>query len=370
MPRNKKGVDKFFLTIVVIFLIFGTLAFVSGALGILPNNQDKFYNVLLNQLAFGLLGGIVLLGICSKIDYRFWRKYSFYILAGCLFLLGLVFVPSLGLKHGGAQRWIDLGPISFQPAEFLKLGFIMYFASWITWVKGREKNLKVGLFIILSLIALISFMLLKQPDTKSLVLILASGVAMAFVSEVASWKHILIFGVIAVLCFGALVFYKPYLLDRLLTFRDPARDPLGSSYQLQQSLIALGAGGVTGRGLGQSIQKFSYLPEPQGDSIFSVIGEELGFIGGLFVIILYLLFAMRGLRIASRAPDPFGRLLVTGIVIMIVAQSFLNIGSLTGLLPLTGVPLVFISQGGTSLLLSLAAVGIILNVSKQKKLIT
>ncbi|HRH31644.1 MAG TPA: FtsW/RodA/SpoVE family cell cycle protein, partial [Candidatus Paceibacterota bacterium] len=158
-----------------------------------------------------------------------------------------------------------------------------------------------------------------------------------------------------------------YLRDRVKTFMNPDHDPRGSSYQLKQALIAVGSGGITGKGIGQSVQKFSYLPEPQGDSIFAVIAEETGFVGALVVIVLYAAFAMRGLRIAARAPDAFGRLLAVGLVIILTAQSFLNIASITGLFPLTGVPLVFMSQGGTSLLISLAAAGMILNISRFQK---
>jgi cell division protein FtsW len=164
------------------------------------------------------------------------------------------------------------------------------------------------------------------------------------------------------------VFFTPYLQERIKTFIDPSQDPQGSSYQIQQSLIAIGSGGIFGRGYGQSIQKFSYLPEPQGDSIFAVVGEELGFIGGVAIIILYLLFLLRGLRIANNSPDLFSRLLVSGIVILIVAQSFMNIASATGVFPLTGVPLVFISQGGTSLMIDLMAIGIVFQISKFSKI--
>jgi len=219
------------------------------------------------------------------------------------------------------------------------------------------------------LIGIIAAILFKQPDTKNFLLILLVALIM-FIASGVKWKYIL--GLVAVALIGIiiLVSVKPYLLNRIKTFVDPSRDPTGASYQIQQSLIAIGSGGIFGRGFGQSIQKFSYLPEPQGDSIFAVVGEEFGFVGTTFIILLYVVFALRGLRIAYRAPDLFSRLLVTGIVILIVAQSFLNIASIVGVFPLTGVPLVFMSHGGTSLLLSMAAVGIVLNISRyQKKVI-
>ena len=216
------------------------------------------------------------------------------------------------------------------------------------------------------MIGIISLILLMQPDTKNLILILLIGLVMFFASGV-SWRHVIGLGVVAIVGLLILVLLKPYLLDRIQTYVNPAQDPTGSSYQIQQSLIAIGSGGVFGRGLGQSIQKFDYLPEPQGDSIFAVIGEEMGFVGSTIIILLYVAFALRGLRIANRSPDIFSRLFVTGIVILIVAQSFLNIASAVGVLPLTGVPLVFMSHGGTSLFISLAAVGIILNISRYRR---
>ena len=189
---------------------------------------------------------------------------------------------------------------------------------------------------------------------------------MLFISGVP-WKYIIGIGLASVLLLGGLVIFTPYLRARVNTFIHPSQDSQGSSYQLQQSLIAIGSGGVFGRGYGQSIQKFSYLPEPQGDSIFAVVGEELGFVGSVSIIFLYVLFAFRGLRIANRSPDLFGRLLVSGIVILITAQSFMNIASIIGVFPLTGVPLVFMSQGGTSFMIDLIAIGIVLQVSKLQR---
>ena len=207
--------------------------------------------------------------------------------------------------------------------------------------------------------------LLFQPDTKSLILMAATGIGMLFLSGTPI-KHILGFGAIVVGVFLILAFSTPYLHKRIETFLNPSSDPTGSSYQLQQGLIAIGSGQVRGRGFGQSIQKFNYLPEPQGDSIFAVIGEEFGFIGCTIIVLLYMLFAMRGLWIARRSPDLFSGLLAAGLVILITLQVFMNIASITGLFPLTGVPLVFMSQGGTSLAISLGVIGIILGISKYR----
>ncbi len=363
---ESKPFDKIFFGIVIALLVIGIFSFVSASFGILAKNTAKFYSVLLNHILLGLVGGLITLYITSRIPYAFWKKKAFYIFLGAVGVTCLVFVPGLALKHGGAQRWIAIGPVSFQPAELLKIAFVIYFAGWLSWAKGRVKDFKWSILPLIILLGIVSVVLLKQPDTKSLILMIVSALGMLIVSGVR-WKHVLLTGGVAVVGLLILLTFKPYLKDRLMTFMDPSRDPSGSSYQLQQSLIAIGSGGITGRGYGQSIQKFSYLPEPQGDSIFAVMGEEYGFIGGIFIIALYVAFALRGLKIANSTNDQFGKLLVTGLVILITAQSFLNIASIVGLFPLTGVPLVFMSHGGTALLFSLAAVGIILNVSRNNK---
>ena len=364
---NEKKVDKFFLTIVILLISLGIAMFVSASLGFLTRNESIFYNVLFTQLVLGFGIGIVGMYFSFKIDYKFWRKYSLYIFLGSIIITGLVFVPGLGWSHGGAERWIKLGPLgTFQPVELLKFGFIIYFAAWLSWAKNRVKDFKFSILPLIVMLGIIALVLLKQPDTKSLILIIVTGLSMIFFANVPM-KYILglVFGSIVVL--SVLVFYTPYLQSRVKTFIDPSTDPRGSSYQIQQSLIAIGSGGVFGRGFGQSVQKFNYLPEPQGDSIFAVLGEELGFLGTVFTILLYSFFALRGLRIANRSPDLFSRLLVCGIVILITAQSFMNIASIVGVIPLTGVPLVFMSQGGTSLMIYLMALGVVLQISKFQR---
>jgi cell division protein FtsW len=278
----------------------------------------------------------------------------------------LVFVPGLGFAHGGAQRWVHVFGITFQPAEFLKIGFIIYLAAWLSWAKNKVRDIRFGILPFFIITAITAGLLLLQPDTKSLILLVAVGGTLLLVSGVPI-KYIVGLVGAGILLFGALAFTTPYLRARVETFLHPGNDPRGASYQLQQALIAFGSGGLTGRGFGQSVQKYSYLPEPHGDSIFAVIGEETGFWGSVFVVLLYVAFTLRGIRIAGRAPDQFGKLLTTGIVMLISYQSFLNIASITGVFPLTGVPLVFMSQGGTSLLISLAAVGMVLNVSRYQK---
>jgi len=361
-----KKVDRFFLIIIFILLLFGVAMFVSASLGILARSEKTFYSVLWSQLVLGLGLGLVGMFICLKIDYKFWRKYSFLLFLASILLTAAVFIPHVGWSHGGAERWIQLGPVQFQPVEFLKFGFIIYFAAWLSWAKNKVQDFKFGILPFGVMLVIIAFVLLKQPDTKSFILITLTGISMLFVSGVKT-RYILGTGLGLVILLGALVYFTPYLQARVKTFINPAQDGQGSSYQIQQSLIALGSGGVLGRGYGQSIQKFNYLPEPQGDSIFAVLGEELGFVGAFVAIFLYLLFLLRGFYIANRSPDSFSRLLVYGIVIIIILQSFMHIASVSGVFPLTGVPLVFMSQGGTSLMVYLAAIGIVLNISKFQR---
>lgn len=362
---KKHKIDRKFLWIVFTLLGIGLFVFVSASLGILAKNETKFYAVLTSQL-IGLVAGLIAMYITYKIPYEFWKKYALIFFICSLGLTLCVFIPGLGFSHGGARRWIDLGPISFQPVEFLKLSFIIYAAAWLVWIKNKLNDIKVSILPFVGMIAVVAIVLLKQPDTKSLILIFICALSMFFVSGV-KLKYLLGIVGVGLIGFVILVSFKPYLIERVKTFIDPSHDIKGSSYQLDQSLIAIGSGGLFGRGFGQSIEKFSYLPEPQGDSIFAVIGEEFGFVGTVTMVLLFLAFALRGLRIAHRAPDMFSRLLVTGIVILIIAQSFLNISALIGIFPLTGVPLVFVSHGGTSLLFSLAAIGIILQISQFQK---
>lgn len=358
-------IDKMFLWIVSILVGVGFFLFVSAALGTLDKNESKFYSVLMSQ-GFGLIGGILVSYICYKIPYTFWKKYSLVLFICSILLVLMVFIPSLTLEHNGARRWVSLGFISFQPVEFLKIAFIIYAAAWLSYIRGKIHDAKFSVIPFLCVTGIIALVLAKQPDTKSLILIFISGIAMLFVSGI-KWKYLGYIALVGVVGFSLLLIINPYTQSRVKTFLKPDRDPADQSFQIQQSLIAIGSGKIFGRGFGQSIEKFSKLPEPQGDAIFAVIGEEFGFIGTMSVVILFVMFALRGLRIANMAPDMFSRLLVTGIVILFTTQAFLNIASFIGIFPLTGVPLVFISHGGTSLMVALASIGIILNISKYQK---
>jgi len=354
----------------MILVFVGFFLFTSASLGLLARDGGaSFGAVAFNQAFFGLIGGSIAMFLLSRLDYHFWKRYSFYIFLFSIFVTLLVFIPGVGFSSGGATRWISLGPVSFQPAEFLKLGFIIYLAAWLAGVRHKIHKFQYGLLPLLIIVGLIGAILLKQPDTGTLIVIFATGLAM-FITAGGRWRDVFLAGLASGASLLGLALVRPYVLDRLLTFIRPEIDPLGAGYQIQQSLIAVGSGQWFGRGFGQSIQKFNYLPEPIGDSIFAVIAEEWGFIGASLLIFLFLFFAFRGLKIAANSRDIFGGLLAVGIVILITAQSLINIASMLGVFPLTGMPLLFVSHGGTALFFAMAEVGIVLNISRRREQIT
>ncbi|MDO8492916.1 MAG: putative peptidoglycan glycosyltransferase FtsW [bacterium] len=362
------AIDRFLFLITATLVVVGFLVFSSAALGLLAKEGAQFGAVALRQLVYGLGFGSIAFLITSNLYYRHLRRYAFYIFTLAFILTLLVFVPGIGLEHAGAKRWVEFGSISFQPGEFLKVAFIIYFAAWLSGIKNEsEKHItNFGFIPFLILSGLTGGVLLLQPDTDGFLVIALSGAAMFFVSG-GRLKHFLLLFLVAIIGATVLFSVRPYIKERVLTFVNINKvDSLGAGYQINQSLIAIGSGGITGRGFGQSVQKFEYLPEAIGDSIFAVAGEEFGFIGASFLIILFLCFGLRGLRVATRAPDIFGVALGSGIVIHIISQSFINIASMLALFPLSGTSLVFVSQGGTSLLIALAEVGILLNISRYQ----
>lgn len=339
--------------------------FASASLGLLAREGARFSSVATSQILFGIVGGAIALTITANVHYRVWRKYAFYIMLLGLAITALVFTP-LGMEHGGARRWVDLGIATFQPAEFLKYAFIIYIATWLSGMQKHVETFTKGMLPFYIIISIVGALMLLQPDTDTFAIMAATAVAM-FITAGGRWRDVFITGVIGLMLFALLLFMRPYLMDRITTFLNPSLDPQGQSWQVRQSLIALGSGGFAGRGFGQSIQKFEYLPEPTNDSIFAVLGEEFGFVGTSAVVLLFAFFAMRGMRIAVDAPDLFGTLLVVGITTVIVLQAFLNMAAMVALAPLSGLPLPFVSHGGTALLATLGGVGIILNVSRYRK---
>lgn len=363
---KKIKIDIPFLISVCILVIVGYLIFASASLGLLSKQPLKYANVAFNQTLFGLFFGSLVCIATAHINYKAYRKYSFYIFVLACILTLLVFMPVIGVEHGGASRWVKIGLLSFQPSEFLKLGFVIFFAAWMAKAKDKVQTFKYGFLPLIIMTAITGVILLLQPDTDTFIITVVAGLAI-FLTAGGRWKHVLIAVLIGAIGLATIAFSRPYVMNRIMTFVNPAENSLGSGYQIQQSLIAIGNGGLFGRGFGQSIQKFNVLPEPIGDSIFAVASEEFGFVGAVLIVLLFLFFAFRGLKIASQVQDTFGRLMVVGIVIMITSQAFVNMGAMVGILPLSGITLPFISHGGTALLMTLAEVGIIMNISKSRK---
>lgn len=362
---RRRTVDKPFLVLTLLLTAIGFFIFSSASLGLLAREGASFGGVALRQLSsIGL--GFILLVIASRTPYPFWQKHAVAIFAVTVVGMLLVFIPHVGFSHGGATRWIDLRFMTLQPSEFAKIGFVLLFASWLVHIRTKVRTFRYGAIPLILLIGLVGLILFLQPDLGTLLVLIGTGLTMYIVAG-ASWSHVGILLLSGSGLLTALGMLLPYVRRRLTVFLDPSLDPLGAGYQINQSLIAIGSGQTFGRGFGQSVQKFQYLPEPIGDSIFAVFLEEWGFIGGFLLIALFIAFALRGFSIAQRAANRFGMLVATGIVSMITIQVFINMASMLGVFPLTGMPLIFVSQGGSAMLSTLLGLGIVLNISKFQR---
>lgn len=362
---RQKHFDTILLTLVIILVCCGFFIFSSASLGLLARDGASFSSIAFSQITFGIVGGSLALAFFAQLHYRHLRKFAFYIFILSLALTALVFVPGLGMTHGGATRWLDLGAFTFQPSEILKYGFVIYLATWLSGMYKHAHKFTTGTLPFFGLLGVVAGLLLLQPDTDTFIVIGFAGIAMFFVAG-GRVRDILILFALGCLLLLVLAFTRPYIMDRFTAFIDPSTDPHGAGYQIQQSLIAIGSGGAFGRGYGQSIQKFEYLPEPICDSIFSVYAEEFGFAGSTLLLLLFAAFTFRGYRIATHAQDLFGMLLVVGIITLIITQTFLNIAAMVGIAPMLGLTLPFVSHGGSALLATLAGIGIVLNVSKYQ----
>ncbi|HET7768711.1 MAG TPA: putative peptidoglycan glycosyltransferase FtsW, partial [Chloroflexota bacterium] len=292
------------------------------------------------------------------------RALSVPALLGAIGLLAAVLIPGLGSEVYGAQRWISLGQFQLQPSELAKLALILYVAHWLTAKREQVSEFANGLLPFGVLMAIVVALLMKQPDMGTTIVIVTTAVAIFFVAG-ASLSHLVLLSGVGAFAGVLLIWIAPYRMARFTAFVDPWANPQAASYHVVQSLLAFGAGGATGVGLGVGRQKFFHLPFPHTDSIFAVVGEELGLIGTIPLVLAFLFFAYRGLRIAWYAPDQFGRLLAVGVTGGIAFQAMLNMAVLTSSVPFTGITLPFISYGGSSLISTLAACGVLLNVSRQ-----
>lgn len=362
MSPHALKIDRLFLFSVGILTAIGFVIFLSASLGLLAQTNSSFTSVAIKQ-SVGLILGIAAFIVLSRVKYILWRKIAFFVLLFALFLNLLLFIPGLAVFHGGATRWINLGFVTFQPSEFLKIAFIIYVAAWLGHIKDKVKTMKLGLAPLIVLMAILSALLLFQSDTDTLLIIGFTGLIM-FIIAGMKIRHVLLSGILLGIVLAGVVFLRPYALERVKTYINRGSDEQGAGYQINQSLIAIGSGQIMGRGFGQSVQKFGYLPNPTDDSIFAVAAEEFGFFGSVILVAMYFLFAFACFRIGTHAPDTFGSLLAIGIAVLVTTESFMNIAAMLGLIPLSGMPLLFVSHGGTALIIALAAAGMVANVSK------
>jgi cell division protein FtsW len=377
--------DFILLTVSGILVVLGILVLASVSPFFSLQKSNTAYYFLLHQIGWGVVPGIILGFVFSRLNPGLLKKLAPFLLFLNLIAMGLVFLPVLGITFRGATRWLSLGLISFQPSEFLKLTFILYLAAWLDhrcslkkaplpalscgWQpKAAKKNthFQGTLLAFLLVVGIVSLFLVFQRDISTLGVILFAAVVIYFAAETPFWQTISITSLIIV-CLGLTIRYAPYRLNRLKVLLNPAADPMGIGYQINQALIGIGSGGIVGLGLGMSQQKFGFLPFPMSDSVFAVFAEETGFLGALFLISLFLLFLWRGCKIAKKSRDMFCRLSALGITSWLGLQAFMNIGAMLGILPLAGVPLPFLSYGGSALIAELVGVGILLNISKQKQ---
>jgi len=366
MKRSNQP-DYILLAVIGILVVFGLIMVSSASIS---QSQEKFhesYYYLKSQLLKGLLPGLVLGLIAYFLPYRYLKSLALPLLAITIIGLIMVFIPGLSAEHGGAKRWIVLGPIVLQPTEFLKLSFIIYLAAWLSSKGKAVKDFSEGLLPFLMMVGAVAFLVIMEPDIGTLGVIGFSSLIIYFLAG-ARISHLGIIGFGSVILFYLLTKFYSHAANRLQVFLHPELDPKGIGYQINQAILALGSGGIFGLGLGQGVQKFKYLPEPASDSILAVIGEELGFIGIMTLLLLFMIFTFRGFKVAQGAPDDFGRLLAGGITGWITIQALINMAAISGLIPLTGITLPFISLGGSSLTISLAGMGILLNISKYSKL--
>lgn len=359
---RKPDFALFGVTIVLITLGVLILTSISASLSLERFGNSYYY--LKHQFLVGILPGLILGFLVYLIPLEFFKKNIIFFLLVNIFLLAMVFVPKIGVSLGGAARWIKLGPFLIQPSEFLKITFLVYLASWLASRTLPEKEWNRTLLAFFIIIAALSAFLIFQPDIGTLGIIIVFSTLIYFLADTPLWHSILII-LIGIVALVIIVKVAPYRANRILVFLNPDTDPMGMGYQTKQALITVGSGGVSGLGLGMSRQKFGFLPQTISDSIFAIFAEETGFIGATILVLLFLFFIWRAFKIVRNSEDKFRKILAAGITFWISFQAFINIGSMIGLLPLTGVPLPFISYGGSHLITEFIGVSMLLNISKK-----
>ena len=358
-----KKIDKIILISVIIISLFGLLMIYSSSSIWAEYKFNDPYKFLKTQAIF-LIIGYFLIYIISKIPYQTYLKYSNIILFGCLILLILVLIPGIGTVRNGSRSWFGIGSFGIQPSEFAKLGIIIFTAKYLS--TNKIKDIKTSVLPILSIVILIFGLIMLQPDFGTGMIIVVTIIVLLFISGV-KMNFFIKLGFIGLIGIIGLIIIAPYRLKRIVSFLNPWADPLGSGFQIIQSLYAIGPSGLLGAGLGNSVQKHFYLPEPQTDFIFSIISEELGFMGVIIIATLFITIIYRGLRISIKQEDNFAKYLSFGLTFSLAFQTILNLMVVVGLIPVTGVTLPFLSYGGSSLLVSMTNIGILLNISKYNR---
>ena len=359
----ERGYDSTLLVIAVALTLCGVvMVFSSSSIMALRAHGDSLY-FLKRQGAYAIVG-FALMGVMMRFNYLYLRKLAVPVLFTCLFLLILVLIPGIGTRVAGAKRWIRLFGFSLQPAEFAKLGLIIFMAHSLARKQDKMKSFKLGFLPYMVVLAILLLLILLQPDLGSAVILGVVAMAMLFVAGTRP-VYIAGLGILSLPFLYFLVMRVDFRRRRIMAFLDPFEDPSNTGFQIIQSWIAFGSGGATGNGLGESKQKLFFLPEAHTDFIFAVTGEELGFLGAIIIATLFLLLVMRGFKTAIAAPDSFGRYLAFGMTLLIGIEAFVNMAVVMGLVPTKGLALPFLSYGGSSLIATLVAVGIILNISKR-----
>lgn len=346
----------------IFLLVLGLFVMASVSPVISKSRFGEEYHLLLRQFV-GMGVGSAFFFISWNIRYTIWKTYAPVLLVLSLGLMVLVFVPSIGLELKGAKRWVNLKIVSIQPSEIFKVTFIMYLAAWLEAKRRSIASVYTGLIPFALMLGTAGILFILQPDVGTLGVLVLTSLLVFFIGG-GRLSHISMLIGLGMIALAVIIVIQPYRKDRLAVFLHPEADTQGIGYQLNQALIAIGSGGIFGRGFGMSRQKFNYLPEATGDSIFAIYGEEFGFIGSMVLIAAFLVLFWRGMHISARAPDTFGKLLASGITLLIVLQAFTNIAAISGVLPLTGLPLTFISFGSTALVVHLASMGILMNISR------
>ncbi|MDE3117549.1 MAG: putative lipid II flippase FtsW [Nitrospirota bacterium] len=364
-PKAAAKADGVLLTITLLLALIG-LVMVFSASGVVAGNRfhDSIY-YLKRQLAW-LAFGFLLLHVASRLDYTLWQRMAFPILCVTVLLLALVLIPHVGTVVKGARRWLRFGPISIQPAEMVKLVVVLYLAAYLTKKEGRATEFTTWFLPPLLVIGLLAGLVVLEPDLGTVIVVGLVTLVLLFLGG-ARLGHVLGLVLMALPVVGLLVWRSPYRMQRLMTFLDPMKDPTGAGFQVNQSFLAFGSGGLLGVGLGEGKQKLFFLPEAHTDFVLALVGEEVGLLGTACIMLLYALLVIKGFQIANRAREPFGRHLALGITLLIGCQALINAGVVTGMLPTKGLTLPLVSYGGSSLMVSLLAIGILLSISRDRQ---